>query len=170
MAQTEPFCPSHRTDTALSRIAAIRSRLREAGLWADASTPTIERHGSPAPANNTWRISPCPLLISRRQLDFFTALGPQLLSFYRALQNVQFPLGSQCNPEPIDGAADTQTAQNNTTTHPTGLSAGADGINDAYQVRASDAGVQPPNKVAGGPHRVGDTVVVHNGITCPGTR
>ena len=36
----------------------------------------------------SWRISPCPLLLSREQVDFFTGLGPRLLSFYRALNRL----------------------------------------------------------------------------------
>lgn len=40
------------------------------------------------PVATSWRISPCPFLISRQQLDFFTALGPHLLSFYRAMNRL----------------------------------------------------------------------------------
>jgi hypothetical protein len=39
-------------------------------------------------ATASWRISPGPLLLTRDQLAFFTALGPQLLSFYRALNRL----------------------------------------------------------------------------------
>ncbi len=79
MAQTDSFCPSLRSDTALSRCETIRSQLSQAGLFADAS-------GSQA--TTSWRISPCPFLLSREDLAFFTALGPHLLSFYRALNRL----------------------------------------------------------------------------------
>lgn len=78
------------------------------------------------------------------------------LAMYRALQNVQFALGDDCNPEPVNPAADTMSASNNLVANPTGLVAGADGYNDAYQALASDTASQPPPK-AGGPHRKGDT-------------
>lgn len=77
------------------------------------------------------------------------------LAMYRALQNVQFPLGDACNPEPAAPADDTMSAVA-LTVDPSGLVAGADGYNDAYQVLASDAGAPPTPKV-GGPHRKGDT-------------
>lgn len=88
MAQTEPLCPSLQTETALSRCAAIRTRLNTAYLFAG---PPAQSHEGDTPglqATASWRISPCPLLLSRDQLEFFTALGPQLLSFYRALNRL----------------------------------------------------------------------------------
>lgn len=39
-------------------------------------------------ATASWRISPCPLPLTQEQVAFFTALGPQLLSFYRALNRL----------------------------------------------------------------------------------
>jgi hypothetical protein len=44
--------------------------------------------GTAIPATASWRVSPCPLLLSREQLDFFTALGPHLLSFYKTLNRL----------------------------------------------------------------------------------
>jgi len=39
-------------------------------------------------ATTTWRIAPTPFSITNDQLDFFQQLGPQLLSFYRALNRL----------------------------------------------------------------------------------
>jgi hypothetical protein len=39
-------------------------------------------------ATNTWRIAPTPFSLTKDQLDFFHQLGPQLLSFYRALNRL----------------------------------------------------------------------------------
>jgi len=67
--------------------------LRAANLFADPSEASAAKpspDGS-VPAVHTgasWRISPYPLLLSRDQLAFFTALGPRLLSFYRALNRL----------------------------------------------------------------------------------
>jgi hypothetical protein len=85
LAQSEPLCPSLPFGAALARGAALRAQLSAAGLFADQAL-----HGpvSDIPAGGTWRISPCPFLISREQLAFFAALGPQLLAFYRALNRL----------------------------------------------------------------------------------
>ena len=88
LAHPESCYPSLQAETALSRCAAIRTQLRAANLFADPSEPS-PNGGVPAlQAGTSWRISPCPLLLSRDQLAFFTALGPQLLSFYRALNRL----------------------------------------------------------------------------------
>jgi hypothetical protein len=79
LAQTDSFCPSLRSDTALSRCETIRSQLSAAGLFAD---------DSGSEATTSWRISPCPFLLSQEDLAFFTALGPHLLAFYRALNRL----------------------------------------------------------------------------------
>lgn len=84
LAQTEPLCPSLRIETALSRCATIRTQLSAAQLFANPSAPSRAGNAPIVQAATSWRISPCPLLLSRDQLEFFTALGPQLLSFYRA--------------------------------------------------------------------------------------
>ncbi|HSQ51653.1 MAG TPA: hypothetical protein VLL94_10345, partial [Nitrospiraceae bacterium] len=36
----------------------------------------------------TWRIATAPFSLTTEQLDFFHRLGPQLLSFYRALNRL----------------------------------------------------------------------------------
>lgn len=88
MAQSEPLCPSLPTETALSRCATIRAQLSTANLFADPSALSREGNAPVFQAVISWRISPCPLLLSRDQLEFFTTLGPQLLSFYRALNKL----------------------------------------------------------------------------------
>lgn len=88
LTQTESFCPSLRADTALRRCHAIRAQLGEAGLFADPSLPSSHVQAGILQASTSWRISPCPFLISNEQLAFFSALGPQLLAFYRALNRL----------------------------------------------------------------------------------
>ena len=39
-------------------------------------------------AVTSWRVSPCPLYLSSKELQFFTDLGPHLLSFYRGLNRL----------------------------------------------------------------------------------
>lgn len=85
------------------------------------------------------------------------------LSLVQALQNNQFPLGDDCNPEPINGAADNGSVLGSTA---------GDGINDAYQAYATDStqpvlfdggtGLHIPETpdskgYSDQPHRVGDT-------------
>ncbi|MBH0195667.1 MAG: hypothetical protein HP494_08765, partial [Nitrospira sp.] len=93
MTHPEPCYPSPQTESALSCCATIRTQLQAAQLFADPSAPSPGKSSPdgdvPAVQTGTsWRISPCPLLLSRDQLAFFTALGPQLLSFYRALNRL----------------------------------------------------------------------------------
>lgn len=87
MAYSEPLCPSLRSETALARSAQVRSRLSATGLFAETAAPHTDG-GAAFHATTSWRISPCPFLIAQEQLEFFTALGPQLLSFYRALNRM----------------------------------------------------------------------------------
>ena len=75
MAHTQSPCSSLAPDFAIRRCADIRAQLEAAGLFASETAPQ---------ATNSWRVSPCPLFLSQEQLSFFTKLGPQLLSFYRA--------------------------------------------------------------------------------------
>lgn len=80
-------------------------------------------------------------------------------SMYMALQHVQFPASSACNPAPNGGGDDVKTAKRTDEDNdgtPDGLVNGADGIKDAYQVKASDV-TTPPAERVGGPHRKGDT-------------
>lgn len=95
MAHPEPCCPSLQAETSLSRCAAIRTQLQAAHLFADPSVPSPAKPspdggGSAVQTDTSWRISPDPLLLSRDQLAFFTALGPRLLSFYRALNRLYY--------------------------------------------------------------------------------
>ncbi|HSA61680.1 MAG TPA: hypothetical protein VLE03_05525 [Nitrospiraceae bacterium] len=106
MAQTEPLCPSLRPETALSRALTVRAQLSAAGLFADPAAPPPATSVSALQATTTWRISPCPLLLSREQLEFFTALGPQLLSFYRALNRLYFESVKGTQPGWVAGYLD----------------------------------------------------------------
>ncbi len=90
MAQTDPRCPSLQTETALSRCATIRARLCAANLLADPSALRTGENTRTFTSTNSWRISPFPLLLSHDQLVFFTDLGPQLFSFYRALNRLYY--------------------------------------------------------------------------------
>lgn len=89
MAQTESCCPSHQTETALNRCLAIREQLRSAKLFSQSfDRDSLIERPTPEHAVPSWRISPHPFLLSHDQLAFFTALGPQLFSFYRALNRL----------------------------------------------------------------------------------
>src|SRR5690349_14979851 len=88
LAQTEPFCPSPQTKSALNRCTVVRAGLFEAGLYASAGHRVADSIVSGAYPAPSWRISPNPLLLSPDQITFFTNLGPQLLSFYRALNRL----------------------------------------------------------------------------------
>ncbi len=74
------------TSDLLHRCAIIRDQLSQAGLFpslpGQASTPGI------VTATTTWRIAPTPFPLKKDQLDYFHQLGPQLLSFYRALNRL----------------------------------------------------------------------------------
>jgi len=74
------------TSDLLHRCAIIRDQLSQAGLFpslpGQASTPGI------VTATTTWRIATAPFPLQKDQLDFFHQLGPQLLSFYRALNRL----------------------------------------------------------------------------------
>lgn len=106
MAQTEPLCPSLRPETALSRAAAIRTQLTAAGLFAASSTSFGQGASPVQQATTSWRISSCPLLLSREQLDFFTTLGPQLLSFHRALNRLYIESVKGTQPPWVAGYLD----------------------------------------------------------------
>src|SRR6266545_346897 len=103
LAHTEPLCPALRTETALSRCATIRTQLSADGLFADPSAPVQD---SLAQATTSWRISPCPLLISEEQLAFFTSLGPHLLAFYRAMNRLYIESVKGVQPPWIAGYLD----------------------------------------------------------------
>ena len=73
------------TSDLLHRCAFIRDRLCQAGLF-----PSVPGQASPSEtaATTTWRIAPTTFSITNDQLGFFQQLGPQLLSFYRALNRL----------------------------------------------------------------------------------
>jgi len=74
------------TSDLLHRCAIIHDQLRQAGLFpslpAQASVPEVTA------TTTTWRIATTPFPLTKDQLDFFHRLGPQLLSFYRALNRL----------------------------------------------------------------------------------
>jgi hypothetical protein len=74
------------TSDLLHRCAVIRDQLSQAGLFpslpGQASAPEV------ATTTTTWRIATAPFPLTKDQLDFFHRLGPQLFSFYRALNRL----------------------------------------------------------------------------------
>ncbi|HEX5646020.1 MAG TPA: hypothetical protein VFX56_03540 [Nitrospira sp.] len=88
MSQTEPFCPQPQTEPAFNRCTAVRAGLSETGLFASARHRVTNDIVPSTHTATSWRISPSPLILSQEQLTFFTQLGPQLLSFYRALNRL----------------------------------------------------------------------------------
>ncbi len=74
------------TSDLLYRCAVIRDQLSQAGLFpslpGQASAPEM------ATTTTTWRIATAPFPLTKGQLDFFHRLGPQLFSFYRALNRL----------------------------------------------------------------------------------
>ena len=73
MPRTETSLRTLPPEAARDRCIAIRTRLQSAGLFGMTAS---------------WRVSPCPFYLSSDQLQFFINLGPQLLSFYRALNRL----------------------------------------------------------------------------------
>ncbi len=71
MAHTQSLCPTLSTEAAYGRCTAIHTQLGHTDLF-----------------SASWRVSPCPLFLSSDQLQFFVALGPHLLSFYRGLNRL----------------------------------------------------------------------------------
>lgn len=88
LAQTEPLCPLPQAELSLSKCAAVRAGLSAAGLLGSSVRGATENTLSPQHAAASWRISPAPLILPHDQITFFTQLGPQLLSFYRALNRL----------------------------------------------------------------------------------
>jgi hypothetical protein len=74
------------TSDSLHRCATIRNQLSQAGLF----PPLLGQDSIPGPAAaaTTWRIAPTPFPLTKDQVDYFHQLGPQLLSFYRALNRL----------------------------------------------------------------------------------
>lgn len=71
MEQAQVSCPTLSTEAAYDRCTTIRAYLDRTNLF-----------------GASWRISPCPLLLSPDQLEFFSTLGPHLLAFYRGLNRL----------------------------------------------------------------------------------
>ncbi|MBS0181198.1 MAG: hypothetical protein JSS39_02240 [Nitrospira sp.] len=88
MAQTESSCPTLSPEAARDRCAAIRTQLSLANLFGSSSTVSFQQQSPGLGAATSWRVSPCPFYLSSDQLQFFTDLGPHLLSFYRALNRL----------------------------------------------------------------------------------
>ena len=74
------------TSDLLHRCGIIRDQLSHAGLFP--SLPGQASAPGAVTATTTWRIATTPLTLTKEQLDFFPQLGPQLLSFYRALNRL----------------------------------------------------------------------------------
>ena len=74
------------TSDLLHRCATIRDQLSQAGLFP--SMPEQASTSETVTATTTWRIGTTPFSLTRDQLDSFHQLGPQLLSFYRALNRL----------------------------------------------------------------------------------
>lgn len=88
LAPTVSPCTELTAEAARDRCVTIRTRLSQANLFGSASAdPHLYKAATPQ-ATTTWRVSPCPFYVSADQLQFFIALGPQLLSFYRALNQL----------------------------------------------------------------------------------
>ena len=74
------------TSDLLHRCEIIRDQLSQAGLFP--SLPGQTSAPGAVTASTTWRIATTLLPLTKDQLDFFHQLGPQLLSFYRALNRL----------------------------------------------------------------------------------
>ena len=88
MAPTASPCTEIATEAARDRCVAIQTHLSQANLFGTPSAEAGSTKTSVPQATTTWRVSPCPFYLSTDQLHFFRALGPQLLSFYRALNQL----------------------------------------------------------------------------------
>jgi hypothetical protein len=92
------------TSDLLHRCAIIRDQLRQAGLFP--SVPTQTSSSEIATTTTTWRIAPTAFSLTKDQLDFFHRLGPQLLSFYRALNRLYIDSTRGLQPAWIAGYLD----------------------------------------------------------------
>lgn len=106
MTQTVAPCPSLSPETALSRCTAIRTQLSSAHLFAELSPRSSDGNDSVPRAPVSWRISPCPLLLSCEQVDFFADLGSHLLSLYRALNRLYYESIKGTQPAWVAGYLD----------------------------------------------------------------
>ena len=78
--------PDLSTSDLLHRCTIIRDQLSQAGLFP--ALPGRDLAPGATISTTTWRIATTPLLLTKDQLDFFQQLGPQLFSFYRALNRL----------------------------------------------------------------------------------
>ncbi len=106
MAQTDSFRPTLWPETALDRCRTIREQLCRANLFGDPLTVSRQNGTSEWQATTSWRLSPCPFYLSPDQLQFFTDLGPQLLSFYRALNRLYHESAKGIQPAWVAGYLD----------------------------------------------------------------
>ncbi|TKB64815.1 MAG: hypothetical protein E8D47_11910 [Nitrospira sp.] len=74
------------TSDLLHRCGIIRDQLIDAGLFPPLPGQASASEGGAT--TTTWRIATTPFSLTTEQLDFFHRLGPQLLSFYRALNRL----------------------------------------------------------------------------------
>ena len=74
------------TSDLLHRCGVIRDQLIYAGLFPPLPGQASTSEGGAT--TTTWRIATTPFSLTTEQLDFFHRLGPQLLSFYRALNRL----------------------------------------------------------------------------------
>lgn len=74
------------TSDLLHRCTNIRDQLRQAGLFPP--VPGLGPGSETATTTTTWRVAPTAFPLTKDQLFFFHELGPQLLSFYRALNRL----------------------------------------------------------------------------------
>lgn len=88
MLPTASPCTELTAEAARDRCVAIRTRLSQANLFGSPSADSGSHKPTTPQATTTWRVSPCPFYLSADQLQFFITLGPQLLAFYRALNQL----------------------------------------------------------------------------------
>jgi len=92
------------TSNLLHRCAIIRDQLSQAGLFP--SLPGQASASDVAETTTTWRIAVTPFSLTKDQLDFFHQLGPQLLSFYRALNRLYIDSVRGLQPAWVSGYLD----------------------------------------------------------------
>jgi hypothetical protein len=80
--------------------------LSAAGLLGDSIREATENAPATQQTTASWRISPIPLILPQDQLTFFTQLGPQLLSFYRALNRLYYESVKGTQPTWVAGWLD----------------------------------------------------------------
>lgn len=88
MAQIDASRPTLSPEAARERCATIREQLCRANVFGSPATLPLQGSTSDMQAVTSWRVSPCPLYLSSKELRFFTDLGPHLLSFYRGLNRL----------------------------------------------------------------------------------